>query len=149
MNDALVLRDIHQPPAPPWWPPAPGWWLLAAVLLALLAVPAWRAWRRTRQHRAHAALFDRTVAEAATPAAQIAAMSQLLRRAARRHAPQADTLVGEAWLRFLDADAPTPAFDSDVGHLLVDGGFRPAVDPAAVEALRPLARARFLAWMRG
>jgi len=35
--DALVLRDIHQPPAPGWWPPAPGWWLLAA--LVLLAVP--------------------------------------------------------------------------------------------------------------
>ena len=44
--DTLVLRDIHQPPAPPWWPPAPGWWLVAAVLLIVLAVGWWLAARR-------------------------------------------------------------------------------------------------------
>jgi len=148
MNAALVLRDIHQLPAPPWWPPAPGWWLLASLLLALAAVPAWRAWRRARRTRAHAALFDSALREAATPTARVAAMSDLLRRAARRIDPHADTLVGEAWLALLDRGSPRPAFDTHVGRLLVDGAYRRDIDAQAVESLQPLARARFLSWMR-
>src|SRR5690606_33347163 len=35
---ALLLRDIHQPPAPSWWPPAPGWWLLAGIVLVVFAL---------------------------------------------------------------------------------------------------------------
>ena len=148
MSDTLVLRDIHQPPAPPWWPPAPGWWFLAALLLALVAVPAWRAWKRARHRRTVAGLFDRALREAVTPTAQLAAMSELLRRAARRHAPHADTLVGDAWLHFLDDGLPMPAFRTELGRLLADGAYRRDVDAQAVAALRPLARARFLAWMR-
>ena len=148
MNDTLVLRDIHQPPAPPWWPPAPGWWLLAALLLALVALPAWRAWSRTRRRRAHAVLFDRTVRDAPTPAAQVAAMAELLRRAARRSVQNADTLLGDEWLRVLDEGLPTPGFVAGPGRLLAEGASRRAVDVQAVEALRPLARARFLAWMQ-
>ncbi|HSR64326.1 MAG TPA: DUF4381 family protein, partial [Xanthomonadaceae bacterium] len=108
MNGALVLRDIHQPPAPPWWPPAPGWWLLAALVLVASMVPAWRAWRRRRRRLAHARLFDAAVAAAATPVARVAAISELLRRAARRIDPAADKLLGDDWLRFLDRDAPSP-----------------------------------------
>ena len=147
MSESLVLRDIHQPSAPPWWPPAPGWWLLATVLLALLAIPAWRRWRRARRRRAHAALFDRTLESTTSPAAQVAAMSELLRRAARQRTPHADTLVGEDWLRFLDAAQSPPVFASSAGRLLVEGGYRRDVDPDDVARLRPLARARFLAWM--
>ena len=29
----LPLRDIHEPPAPPWWPPAPGWWIVLGIVL--------------------------------------------------------------------------------------------------------------------
>jgi hypothetical protein len=148
MSDALVLRDIHQPPAPPWWPPAPGWWLLAALLLAIVAVPAWRALQRARRRLAHATLFDRTLREATTPTAQVAAMSDLLRRAARRRHPHADTLLGDAWLRLLDDGLKTPTFATSAGRLLVDGAYRREVDAAAVESLRPAARARFLDWMR-
>lgn len=149
MNETLVLRDIHQPAAPSWWPPAPGWWVLAVILIGLAAVPAWRAWSRARRHRALAALFDRTVHDAVTPVAQVAAMSDLLRRAARRHVPHADTLLGEDWLRVLDEGAPTtPGFLDGPGRVLVDGAYRRDLDAQAVEALRPLARARFLAWMQ-
>ena len=42
-DPTLVLRDIHQPPAPPWWPPAPGWWMLAAFMLLAIAAWAWFA----------------------------------------------------------------------------------------------------------
>ena len=147
MNGALVLRDIHQPPAPGWWPLAPGWWgVLALVVLAFLLAAAW-TWRRQRRQRAVAALFDSTVASLDSPAAQVAAMSELLRRAARRRDPMADRLQGEAWLEFLDAGTGRNVFAGDAGRLLLDGGFRPDTDAAAVAALRPLARARYLAWM--
>ncbi|MFC7301337.1 DUF4381 family protein [Cognatiluteimonas weifangensis] len=146
-DPTLVLRDIHQPPAPPWWPPAPGWWIVAALLLLAVATLAGWAWRRQRRRRALQRLFDDAVRAAATPAAQLAAISELLRRAARRRDPQADRLQGEAWLRFLDGDGRQPRFGDKDARLLLDGGFRPAVDAAAVAALLPRARACFLQWM--
>jgi hypothetical protein len=145
--DALVLRDIHQPLAPSWWPPAPGWWLLA--LLALLVLAWWvsRAWRRQRRRRALARLFDGAVARARSPADKVAAISDLLRRAAREVDPAADTLLGEDWLRFLDRGMPEPVFSTGAGQLLRDGAFRPEVPEHALEALRGVARVRFLRWM--
>lgn len=147
MNPPLVLRDIHQPAAPGWWPPAPGWWIaFALVLLALLLLAAWQ-WRRRRRRLAIAALFDGAVASAGTPAAQVAAMSELLRRAARRRDRHADTLQGEAWLAFLDANDSSRPFTRGDGRLLLDGGFQRDADPARVATLGRLARARFLEWM--
>lgn len=143
----LVLRDIHQPPAPPLWPPAPGWWLLAAALLAIgLGFALWRA-RQRRQARRRAALFDDAVGAAATASDQVAAMSELLRRAARLRDPAADRLQGDAWLALLDGDDPARPFSSGPGRLVLDGGFRPEVDAAQVAELRALARTRFLQWM--
>ena len=153
---SLVLRDIHATTAPSWWPPAPGWWIVAGVVIATVVLLAW--WRmRTRRRRAViAALFDREVDAASTPPQQVAAMSELLRRAARSHDAGADTLHGEAWLRHLDAAASSgngrkaPArtdFSEGPGRLLLDGGFRRDVDPSEVAALRALARQRFLHWM--
>ncbi|MGO4222944.1 DUF4381 family protein [Lysobacter sp. TAF61] len=156
---ALVLRDIHSLPAPPWWPPAPGWWLLAALVMALIAAVAWVVLRRRRRRRAIAELFDRNVDAAASPAAQVAAMSELLRRAARRRDAHADRLEGEAWLAFLDAGPADPTrpgsprsvtrtdFSGGSGRLLLDGGYRRDVAATDVQALRRLARARFLQWM--
>jgi hypothetical protein len=148
MSDpTLVLRDIHQPPAPSWWPPAPGWWMLFAALL--LAFVAWAWWWRRRESRriAIARLFDDAVSAADTPAAKIAAMSEQLRRASRRIDPLADRLEGEEWLRFLDRGLPQPVFAAGAGALLRDGVFRRDVGEAEVEALRDIARARFIAWM--
>ncbi|NUS39019.1 MAG: DUF4381 family protein [Lysobacter sp.] len=147
MNAVLVLRGIHQPPAPPWWPPAPGWWIVAAVVLVAMAMPAWRAWRRRRRRIAFARLFDAAVDAAAAPAARLAAISGLLRRASRRIDPAADKLLGDDWLRFLDAGKATPAFAGASGALLRDGIYRVDVDAEDVEALRTIARARFVAWM--
>ena len=139
----LVLRDIHQPPAPPWWPPAPGWWLLAALLLLAIAVWAWWSVRTRKRRRAIAAVFDAAVATATTPPLQVAAISELLRRAARRIDPRADRLHGDAWLEFVDlGEVP--------GRLLLEGGYRPDVDPVQVDELQAVARARFLQWtLRG
>ncbi|MGN6512060.1 MAG: DUF4381 family protein, partial [Lysobacteraceae bacterium] len=132
MNAPLVLRDIHQPPAPPWWPPAPGWWCLAALLLVALAVAAWRYWRRRRRAQALARLFDAAVAVAESPAAEVAALSDLLRRAARKLDPHADKLAGEDWLRFLERAAGAPLPPGGAG-LLREGAYRPAVDAAGVQ----------------
>ena len=152
----IVLRDIHQPPAPPWWPPAPGWWLLAIALLGVVAWWWWRRRQRERKRLAIAALFDRAVAAATTSPEQVAAMSELLRRAARRVDASADRLQGESWLEFLDRPISggkrkrtnrDKAFAQGAGQLLLDGGYRREVEPEQVEALRVLARQRFLQWM--
>jgi len=143
----LVLRDVHVPPAPSWWPPAPGWWLLlAAVALLALGFLAWRL-RRRRRRRAWERWFDAT-GRAPTPAERVAAMSELLRRAARRRDASADRLEGEAWLRFLDG-GKGHAFTQGPGRLLLDGGYRRTVDPDALAAATAVARARFLQLMAG
>lgn len=89
-------------------------------------------------------------------------MSELLRRAARRHDPAADRLHGEAWLAFLDAGSQRTnrkrignrkatgkhaEFSQGAGRLLLEGGYRAYTDAAQVDALRTVARARFLDWM--
>jgi hypothetical protein len=149
MTPALRLRDVHDGIAPGWWPPAPGWWLLAAAVLATAAWLAWRSARRRRRAAAILGLFDEAVARAGTPAQQVAAMSELLRRAARRQDPNADVLYGDAWLHFLDAGLPQPVFTAGAGALLREGGFRPDVAAHEAEALRLVARQRYLAWMQG
>ena len=133
--DTLVLRDVHVPPAPSWWPPAPGWWLLAGVVvLVLLGIVAWR-WHRRRRLQRWQRWFD-AVPQGRAPAEQVAAASDLLRRAARRVSPGADRLEGEAWLRFLDGeqgrgrgrrkaqDGSDRAARKDVGHACSPGGRR-------------------------
>jgi hypothetical protein len=146
-DPTLVLRDIHQVTPPAWWPPAPGWWLLAAALLvAATGVWLWRARRRRRQRRI-AQLFDEAIAAEGAPSAQIAAMSGLLRRAARRRDRLADKLDGDAWLAFLDAGDARRPFTQGDGRLLLEGGFRPHADPGQVASLRVLARDRFIDWM--
>jgi LPXTG-motif cell wall-anchored protein len=151
-SPGLPLRDIHQPSPPPWWPPAPGWWVLLAIGLAVAALAGWWWLRRRRRNRDVARLFDEQVRAAPTAVARIAAMSELLRRAARRRDPAADRLQGDAWLRFLDGDAPRAAtaegeFSLGPGRVLLDGGFRRAIADEDVVALLPLARRRYLELM--
>ncbi|MCF7223345.1 DUF4381 family protein [Marilutibacter chinensis] len=147
MPIAIVLRDIHQPPAPPWWPPAPGWWLLAGLALAIAAgFVFWRRQRRRRREKIEA-LFERALAAAASPADEVAAMSELLRRAARRRDPHADRLQGDAWRAFLDEGAAQPLFAGEAGDVLLEGGYRRELDAERAAMLRPLVRMRFLQWM--
>ena len=143
----LVLRDIHQPPPPSWWPPAPGWWLVVAAIVLVAGVVLWRRWRRRQRMRGFASMFDEAVARAQTPPAQVAAMSELLRRAARRRDPDADKLLGDDWLRFLDSGLPSPVFATGAGAALRDAGYRRDVAAHEVDALRPIARMRFMDWM--
>lgn len=144
----LPLRPMHPGTEPAWWPPAPGWWLLVVAVVVLgVGLARWLR-RRARRRAAYAQIFEQTIASAVAPTDRVAAVSQLLRRAARRIDPQADRLQGDAWLRFLDAGLSPPVFQSETGALLVDGAFRPQVDAVAVEALCVVARKRYLDWMR-
>lgn len=147
MAGGLVLRDVHLPPAPPWWPPAPGWWILVGLLLAALAVGWVARGRRGRGRRTALELFDRQLQGASTPAGRLALASELLRRAARAHRADADRLQGEAWLAFLDTG--DGGFTRGDGRLLLDGPFRPQVDAARAEAAIALARERFVALRAG
>ena len=145
---SLPLRDVHLPAIPSWWPLPLGWWLvLAAVALVALLVWAWRAHRRRRQRR-WLQVFDRAVEAADAGSAQVAAMAELLRRAARRAQPGAELLQGQAWLEFLDAPGSRAFSDGD-GRLLLDGGYRRTLDPDVVQRVRDLARVRFLALISG
>ena len=144
----LVLRDVHVPASPSWWPLAPGWWLVvAAVLLVAVGVVAWRV-HRHRRRQAWLRWFD-AAGKAGTPADQVAAMSERLRRAARRLDPAADRLEGEAWLAFLDGRQGGHAFSQGPGRLLLDGGYRRDVAPAELASATTVARARFLELMAG
>jgi hypothetical protein len=144
----LKLKDVHPGIAPGWWPPAPGWWMLAAIILIAVVVLAGWWLRKRRQHAALLRFFDECVDRAETLPQQVAAMSELLRRAARRHDSAADRLEGEAWLHFLDDGLPSQPFSSGAGLLLRDGGFRADVAEDDVAALRILARQRYLLWMQ-
>jgi hypothetical protein len=155
MNPELHLRDIHLPPEPSWWPPAPGWWFLAALILGVVVLLARTLWRRRIAQRGLAALLGEFDAAAALPepAARVAAISALLRRAARRRDPAAATLRGEDWLRFLDAceagtkrdekSASVRAFSNGAGRALLDGAYRARLDPEAANALVEPARRCF------
>lgn len=151
MNPELPLRDIHLPPEPSWWPPAPGWWVLAVVVVVLMFFLArWllRVWRRARRRRALYASFE-AAASLSEPTMRAAAISQVLRRAARLRDPSTATLQGEEWLRYLDRDANVGAaandavFSAGPGRALLDAPYRAQVDAAAVDAMIAPARKRF------
>lgn len=148
MTPDLVLRDVHAAPATSWWPLAPGWWLVLAAFVAVIGVIALLAHRKRARRRAIVGVFDRALARATTPAAEVAAISELLRRAARRKDPQADRYEGDRWRTHLDAGAREPLFDGQAGAVLLEGAFRRDVDPADVADLRERARRRYLEWMR-
>jgi hypothetical protein len=143
----LVLRDVHVPLAPPLWPPAPGWWLVAGAAALVLAILWWVRRQRRRRMQAWQKLFDEACGDA-SPAAQVAAISELLRRAARRVDKQADHLHNEDWLRLLDG-RKQKAFSEGVGRLLLEGGYRREVPADDFAAAKALARMRFFELMAG
>lgn len=148
MNAGPALRDILLPP-PGWWPPAPGWWLLAlglALGLIWLGRVLWRRWRRRRRRQWVLAEFEAAAQDGAEePAARLARLSILLRRAAGRCTRSAAALTGADWLRFLDGGDPAQPFSHGAGRVLADGPYRAQLEPDALAAALPLIRRRLLA----
>lgn len=143
----LPLRPAYEPPSPPWWPPAPGWWLVAAAVLLALAALAWWRWRRRRYRQRCEGLFQARLATAKTPAAEVAAMSELLRRAVRRGQPAAVAYAGEDWLKVIEGGRRGPHFDENQRRLLLEGGFRRQVAAEEAAALRAPVLRRYLQLM--
>lgn len=147
--DPLPLLDVHLPPSPSWWPPPTGWWLVLLAIALVTAVVWYRRRRARRLREQMERLFDAGVDAADGFPARIAAMSELLRRAARRRDPDAVRLTGDAWLRFLDQGQPVPVFSAGAGRTLLEGGFRRDVGEQEYAALRGIVRARFVELMQG
>jgi hypothetical protein len=130
-QQALQLRDIHVPPAPPFWPLAPGWWIVGAIVVALLAWIGVVLWRRERLRRRRRrvidalSLLERTLATERS-AAGLARVSVLLRRLALTRFPRERiaALSGDAWLRFLDETGGDGRFADGPGRVLADGPYR-------------------------
>ena len=141
-----VLRDIHLPPAH-WWPPAPGWWLLAALLLLAAIGVAWWSRHMARGTPVRAALREIDALEAAhardgntTHLAEEA--SRLMRRVARRVAPDVAAQAGAAWDAFVWSHVPDEtsrhALDALAGERF---RAQPVLDaPALLAALRAWCR---------
>nr|MDQ2734723.1 DUF4381 domain-containing protein [Pseudomonadota bacterium] len=148
LHQALQLRDIHLPPAPPFWPPAPGWWIVAAVVLALAAWGSHAAWRQLRLRRERrrvmevlARLESGLVSERSPDA--LANVSVLLRRLALMRFPRANvaSLTGHAWLRFLDESGGQGRFVDGPGRVLGSDPYRRAL-PTDIDVVGLMALVR-------
>lgn len=124
----LALRDIHLPPAPPWWPPAPGWWVLLGVL-CVASIAAYLIYRRAHRERIWR---EQILAEIPSLAARhphddiayAASLHQLLRRAARRYAIDAHQVQGDRWRQVL-AQVPVDTITVDTLMMLEARMYRP------------------------
>jgi hypothetical protein len=145
MSANLPLRDVHLPPAPSLWPPAPGWWAIAAAVLLLVAIPVLLRARRLRRERAWQRRFDAELQAAGEGPLRLAALVELLRRAARANRAGSELLQGEAWLQVLD---PTNALAPALRDLLLQGAYQPAIDAAQLATLEGWARTRHVALLR-
>jgi hypothetical protein len=138
MSPGPQLRDIHLPAEPSLWPWPPGIWLLLAIGLLLLIVSGlalMRALQRRRgRRRWQHALAAITVDSAAAPLEQVAAASELLRRALRVYDPAAAALQGSPWRDYLQALAPASANAADI-DLLLTAPFQPQLEPAQAQRL--------------
>lgn len=145
MSTNLPLRDVQLPPAPSLWPPAPGWWLVAAAVLLLVAIPVLLRARRLRRERAWQRQFDAELHAAGEGPLRLAALVELLRRAARESRAGSELLQGEAWLQVLD---PATALAPAQRDLLLQGAYQPAVESAQLATLERWARTRYVALLR-
>lgn len=143
MPPDLPLRDIHLPSPIGWWPPAPGWWLLLFGIpaLALLSFWLWRFLRRQTPKKLALRELDAIARSDAPTLERTRQLAILLRRTCLSVYPREEvaSLVGEAWLAFLDTPLKHKGFSEGAGRLLLDAPYRREA-PADLDALFALCR---------
>lgn len=123
------LRDIHQPPAIPFWPLAPGWYFLFALIIIALTVSGYCFYKKWLAHAVKRLVLERIdELEKRQKAESFSAktstiseeLSALLKRAALARYPrrQVAGLHAESWLLFLDRTGQTTEFSQGIGKLL-------------------------------
>ena len=132
MVKELPLKDIHLPEAITWWPLAIGWWVLIVVVLAAL-VGSYQLYKRlTRQtatKQAKAVLLKIRQSASSDILHTIKELSACLRRVAISvdSREKAASLVGDAWLSYLDESMEDTPFKTGIGRLLVDAPYQQLV----------------------
>jgi hypothetical protein len=131
---SIILRDIHDLDAIPWWPLAPGWWWVIgiAVLLMLVAgirywirysgiMPGWRGDARRQLRELKKALRNEDPRDVA------GRLSILLRRIAmaRSGRQQAAGLSGDDWLAWLEQNDNTGFRWTKGGWVLLQAPYMP------------------------
>ena len=129
------LRDIHLPDPVSWWPPAPGWWLLALVALAFIAAATHFILRyiRRNRYRKEALQELQKLNEnrgGLSTRDAVEQLAMLLRRVAIQTCGReaVASLVGQAWLRFLDNKGGTNQFTAGPGKVLGEGQYQQTVE---------------------
>ena len=128
--------EVVSPAAVSWLPQTVAWRWLAAVLAAYLLYRAWlwlRHWYRNRYRREAAAQLAQ-LAERSQPASLVAAVNQLLKRAALAaySREQVASLSGADWVNFLNRHCADSPFSPEQARLLAVGTYtRQSIDPAA------------------
>ncbi|MGD2112989.1 MAG: DUF4381 domain-containing protein [Gammaproteobacteria bacterium] len=145
-STTMILRDIHDLDAIPWWPPAPGWWIVFGLLALLLAAAGLRYWLRysglmpgwrgdaRRQLRAL-----RKALRKEEPRTIAGRLSTLLRRIAMARAGrrQAAGLSGDRWLSWLEENDTSGFSWTQRGRILLQAPYMP---PAWVVERKDVAR---------
>ncbi len=148
LDPLAELRDIHLPPAPPWWPPAPGWWLLAVCLLLVLMLLGrlgyrhYRHWRRKRSILNCLTQLQTDFEQNKDATRVLSELSMLLRRVALARFPRQTSagLKGMEWLAFLDETGGGGRFVQGPGQILAVGPYTPDTELDQPDALWKLVR---------
>jgi len=147
MGNELPLKDIHLPEAITWWPFAIGWWVLIVVIIAAI-YGCYLLYKRFTRHTAtkDATLVLQGIKQHANDDVlrTIKELSACLRRVAISldSREEAASLVGDAWLAYLDNSMDGEPFKTGIGRLLVDAPYqRSATKAVDVDALITLCEA--------
>ena len=134
MQDTIYITGLEPLIAPGEvgiWPPAPGWVILGGLLLlglTLLTI----IWFRKRKKNHYRALALKRLMEISSAAGQepgpghIQALNRLLKQTALSAFPRelVASLVGDAWLDFLDRTYKRSNFSGQYRTLLLDSAYR-------------------------
>lgn len=129
-HQQIELRDIHLPDTTfGWWPPAIGWWILAMTIPLLCVFIFWlckRITRKTAVKTAKKLLLQIKHDTNLEDKYKLVELSELIRRVAISISPRKETasLIGRAWLEYLDSSVKGSPFTLGVGRYMADAHYQ-------------------------